>query len=194
MKHLLFCILPLCAVLFAQNPCEDPRYMELKKKPLDSMTQREFDYYMLKEKYCLEDASKYASTRLCTLAVTIDSAKVDGKDKIFKLFVDDVEMNVVPKKATCTVVPGIHKVSLFSLTEIDDFEKKINRRIMTNENKNFNYGIGVMEAKLHQMKKTVKTISAVAGKRISLHYQFTCDNSKTGKCGEDEWALVPEIN
>ena len=75
-------------------------------------------------------------------------------------------------------------MSLFSLTEIDDYEKKINRRIMTNENKNYNYGIGVMEAKLKQMKNTVKAINAPTGGRLTIHYRFTCDTGKTGKCTE----------
>lgn len=36
------------------NPCKDSLYMVLKKIPLDSMSQREYEYYILKEKECSE--------------------------------------------------------------------------------------------------------------------------------------------
>ncbi len=186
-------ILSLSALAFCQGPCDDPRYLELKKKPLDAMSQREFEYFMLKEKYCADETQKN-TVRLCSLVVVIDSAVIDGKEKDMRVFVDDVEMSPVFKRNVVTVAPGIHRVSLFSLTEIDDYEKKINRRIMTNENKNYNYGIGVMEAKLKQMKNTVKAVNAPAGGRLTIHYRFTCDTGKTGKCTDEGWSLVPELN
>jgi hypothetical protein len=193
MRSVVFLILTLSAIAYCQAPCDDPRYLELRKKPLDAMSQREFDYFMLKEKYCIEETQKNA-VRLCSLVVVIDSAVIDGKEKDMRVFVDDVEMSPVSKRNVVSISSGLHKVSLFSLAEIDDYEKKINRRIMTNENKNFFYGIGVMEAKLKQMKNTVKAINAPAGGRIVLHYRFTCDTGKTGKCTDDGWSLVPEIN
>ncbi len=189
----VFLVLALWAVAFCQGPCDDPRYLELKKKPLDAMSQREFDYFMLKEKYCIEETQK-SSVRSCSLVVVIDSAVIDGKEKDMRVFVDDVEMSPVSKRNVVSISPGLHKVSLFSLAEIDDYEKKINRRIMTNENKSFFYGIGLMEAKLKQMKNTVKAINAPAGGRLVLHYRFTCDMGKTGKCTDDGWSLVPELN
>jgi hypothetical protein len=192
-KSFVFLVLSLSAIAFCQGPCDDPRYLELKKKPLDAMSQREFEYFMLKEKNCVEETQKSA-VRVCSLVVVIDSAVIDGKEKDMRVFVDDVEMSPVFKRNVVVVAPGIHRVSLFSLTEIDDYEKKINRRIMTNENKNYNFGIGVMEAKLKQMKNTVKAINAPAGGRLTIHYRFTCDTGKTGKCTDDGWALVPELN
>jgi hypothetical protein len=193
MKAFFLLVVSLSALAYSQNPCEDPRYLELKKKPLESMSQREFEYFMLKERYCIEETQKN-SVRPCSLVVTIDTTVIDGKEKDMRVFVDDVEMSPVSKRNVVAVSPGLHKVSLFSLEEIDDYEKKINRRIMTNENKNFFYGIGVMEAKLKQMKNTVKAINAAAGGRIQLHYRFTCDTGKTGKCTDDGWSLVPELN
>jgi hypothetical protein len=191
-------ILLLCAMstlLFSQNPCDDPRYVALKKKNIDSMSQREFEYFMLKEKYCIDDAAgRSGGKSLCTLSVIIDSAIVDGKAKEFNVFVDDVELTVRGQTVVCPVSSGIHKVSLFSLEEIDDFEKKINRRILTNDSKTHFFGIGVMEVRLRQMKNTVKTISAIAGKRMTMHYRFTCDTGKTGKCTDDSWVFTPEVN
>jgi|WetSurMetagenome_2_1015567.scaffolds.fasta_scaffold02595_4 hypothetical protein len=193
MKTVFLLIASLSTIALCQGPCDEPRYLELRKKPLDAMSQREFEYFMLKEKYCAEETQKNAA-RACSLVVVIDSAVIDGKEKDMRVFVDDVEMSPVFKRNVVTVSSGIHRVSLFSLTEIDDYEKKINRRIMTNENKNYNYGIGVMEAKLKQMKNTVKAINAPVAGRITIHYRFTCDTGKTGKCTDDGWSLVPELN
>ena len=192
MKQFVFALLLFCPLAFSQAPCDDPRYLELKKKPLDAMSKREFEYFMLKEKSCLEDAAK-TGAKLCTLVVVIDSAVIDGKEKEMRVFVDDVEMGPVSRSNSIAVTPGIHRISLFSLTDIDDYEKKINRRILTNEDKNYNYGIGVMEAKLKQMKNTVKAINA-AGKSMVIHYRFFCDTGKTGKCNDDGWSLIPELN
>jgi len=36
------------------SPCEDPRYLQLKGVPLDSMTQREYEYFTEKDKACTE--------------------------------------------------------------------------------------------------------------------------------------------
>jgi hypothetical protein len=178
MRTTILCICAMSALLFSQGPCDDPRYLSLKKKNIDSMSQREFEYFMLKEKYCIDDASRTSSKTQCTLSVIIDTAIVDGKVKDFKVFVDDVEMTAKGQTIVCPITPGIHKVSLFSLEEIDDFEKKINRRIMTNDSKTHFFGIGVMEVRLRQMKNTVKTVSTASGKRITMHYRFTCDTAR----------------
>jgi hypothetical protein len=194
MRTAILFVCALSALLFSQNPCDDPRYLALKKKNIDSMSQREFEYFMLKEKYCIDDASgRVGGKALCTLSVAIDSAVVEGKQKEFKVFVDDVELPAKGRLVVYPITTGVHKVSLFSLEEIDDFEKKINRRILTNDTPHF-FGIGVMEVRLRQMKNTVKTISATSGKRIALHYRFTCDMGKTGKCTDDGWMFTPETN
>jgi hypothetical protein len=194
MRITILCILAMSTLLFSQNPCDDPRYIALKKKNIDSMSQREFEYFMLKEKYCIDDVSRTSVRSPCTLSVILDTAVIDGKAKDFKVFVDDVEMAAKGHTVVCPVSSGIHKVSLFSLEEIDDFEKKINRRILTNDSKTHFFGIGVMEVRLRQMKNTVKTISAAMGKRITMHYRFTCDTGKTGKCTDEGWVFTPEVN
>jgi hypothetical protein len=193
MKPFILALFFFCPLVFSQSPCSDPRYLELRKKSLDAMSPREFDYFMLKEKFCVEETAKN-TTMLCTLVVVIDSAVIDGKEKEMRIFVDDVETSPVSRSNSIVVTPGIHRISLFSLTDIEDYEKKINRRILTNENKNYFYGIGVMEAKLKQMKNTVKAVNAPAGKRMVLHYRFFCDTGKTGKCNDDGWSLIPELN
>jgi hypothetical protein len=37
-----------------QSPCDDPQYLELKKKPVGSLTQQEFAYFQEKDKECYE--------------------------------------------------------------------------------------------------------------------------------------------
>jgi hypothetical protein len=55
MKKLLTITLILTTlVTAAQSPCKDSLYLALKAKPLDSLTQREFNYYMVKAEECKE--------------------------------------------------------------------------------------------------------------------------------------------
>jgi len=55
MKKLLTITLILTTlVTTAQSPCKDSLYLALKAKPLDSLTQREFNYYMVKAEECKE--------------------------------------------------------------------------------------------------------------------------------------------
>lgn len=37
-----------------ESPCDDPLYLELKKKPLNDLSEREFQYFQQKEKDCAE--------------------------------------------------------------------------------------------------------------------------------------------
>jgi len=83
MKRVFLFVLAMTTILFSQNPCDDPRYLALKKKNIDSMSQREFEYFMLKEKYCIDDANRNTSHAQCTLSVVIDTAIIDGKAKEF---------------------------------------------------------------------------------------------------------------
>lgn len=36
----------------ATNPCNDPQFVELKKKEIGAMTEREYDYFKLKSAEC----------------------------------------------------------------------------------------------------------------------------------------------
>ena len=55
MKKYLFIIL-LVGVCFGQsiNPCDDERFLKIKEKSLDNMTEREYQYFIKKEKECSE--------------------------------------------------------------------------------------------------------------------------------------------
>ena len=53
---LILSFLMFITSLFAQqlqNPCEDTLYLELKEKELEEMTDREYQYYLLKDEACM---------------------------------------------------------------------------------------------------------------------------------------------
>lgn len=57
-KIIIFTILCVPSILICQtkdstdNPCKDKRFVELQKKNLDSLTQREYDYFLEMVKQC----------------------------------------------------------------------------------------------------------------------------------------------
>ena len=51
--------LPIIALPQQKSPCLDARYVELKKKKLDEMSDREYSYFLKKDKEC----SKYLSSK-----------------------------------------------------------------------------------------------------------------------------------
>ena len=48
----IFTTLLFIGLAWGQNPCEDERYLRIKEKPLDNMSEREWEYFILKEKQC----------------------------------------------------------------------------------------------------------------------------------------------
>ena len=62
---ILLSLLIFATPILAQNPCEDSTYLELKKKKLDEMSDREYEYFTQKEKECAElsdNKSSYSKT------------------------------------------------------------------------------------------------------------------------------------
>ena len=51
---LLLSVLIFATPILAQNPCEDSTYLELKKKKLDEMSDREYEFFMQSDKACKE--------------------------------------------------------------------------------------------------------------------------------------------
>ena len=56
------------------NPCRDKKYLELKEKDLDSMSTREFEYFILKEKEC----SEYRRTNVNIQKLKPSSVKISN--------------------------------------------------------------------------------------------------------------------
>ena len=55
---ILLSLLIFATPILAQNPCEDSTYLELKKKKLDEMSDREYEYFTRKDTECSEYLSK----------------------------------------------------------------------------------------------------------------------------------------
>jgi len=47
-------LLLLIGLAWGQNPCDDERFLKIKEKSLDDMTDREYQYFINKEKECVE--------------------------------------------------------------------------------------------------------------------------------------------
>ena len=99
-----------CVCIFAQNPCEDARFTELKSIELDSMSQRQYEYFMLKEKEC----QKYNENKECTISFKMEcSFEVPGVPQPSrKVFIDDVFVGDMPLNVK--VSEGVHTISLYS--------------------------------------------------------------------------------
>jgi hypothetical protein len=64
LSHLFLCVFPLPAAAHTGltadaseqqlSPCTDPTYLELKQKKLADLTDREYEYFLLKDKQCWE--------------------------------------------------------------------------------------------------------------------------------------------
>ena len=53
-QTIIFFLILEFAVILAQNPCNDERYLQIKNKSLDDMSDREYSYFLQKEKECNE--------------------------------------------------------------------------------------------------------------------------------------------
>ena len=92
MKHCLSLIL-LIGICFGKNtnPCEDERFLKIKKKSLDAMSEREYAYFLKMEKKCddltIDTVGKADDLKvdsdLCNRAIEV--AKSDKQRKWFWL-------------------------------------------------------------------------------------------------------------
>jgi len=86
MKSVIF-LLIFCSVIFAQNrtiaplnPCNDVLYRQLLSVPLDSMSQREYSYFITKHDEC----SKFQANSVYFSSV---QKQQDVKNKVGWLFI-----------------------------------------------------------------------------------------------------------
>ncbi len=59
---------------FTSDPCKDPQYLQLKKKDLNTMTMREYDYFRQKDDECQQwkiytDAQKRFETTMRNVTI-----------------------------------------------------------------------------------------------------------------------------
>mgnify|MGYP001196630272 CR=1 FL=1 len=70
---ILLSLLIFATPILAQNPCEDSTYLELKKKKLDEMSDREYQYFLSKDTQCNEYLSSNKN-----LQSTISSDRINS--------------------------------------------------------------------------------------------------------------------
>ena len=75
-------LLLFIGLTWGQNPCEDPRYLDIKKKSLDEMSDREYEYFMMKEKECMSYSSNPITEGEIALTDTVCISTKFGDIKI----------------------------------------------------------------------------------------------------------------
>lgn len=84
MKRRLLLVLLLTTISWAKSPCEDSVYLDLKSRSIDSLSEREYDYFKHLDKGCLEYNSNLST------AISNSSKKIGNDQKQFRL---NLEMN-----------------------------------------------------------------------------------------------------
>lgn len=197
-KEVLAFILLAALMVCAQNPCDDERYVLLKSKSLDSMSQREYDYFLLKEKQCGESFSKkkqstpeaksIVSTELSHLVVTVERAVIEGREARFRVYVDDVDKGYSPVKTG--VSAGTHTISLFPNSAM--IAKKNEANIVTYESNGHFYSASDNE-EFSRMMSTVMKVDCKPNASKYVKYFILCDVGGNGECDDDEWTVSTEI-
>lgn len=113
---------------FGESPCDDSQYLELKKKHVDSMSKREYEYFMLKERYCNEDmiidkknnaliGVRIEGTRneKLTDAPDLNRVRRYWEDRL-SIYLDEVKQ----KDFLFECSPGVHAISIFTEGAIEE--------------------------------------------------------------------------
>jgi hypothetical protein len=165
----------LVSFLFAQNdPCNDIQYLSLKQISLDSMSQRQFEYFMLKEKQCGDirgvTIMQADSATINVAILNLNKYKIEfstdwtRKVRDVRIFVDNIPIGK-PPTAVCRVCPGQHTVSLFSKGEIEIDGPRDRARMNT----------GVI------------TIEVASGSTTYVDFDFVCAIGGNLECDGNEW-------
>jgi hypothetical protein len=154
----------------SQSPCSDQQYLKLKNKPMDSMSQREYEYFMLKEKYCNEavfprkDASDPTQLEIIEIEVN-NLTKYRGYVPECNVFIDDISNGKPPYSGKISA--GKHTVSLFS------------------ESKFQAGGRGDKD----RMSSAILKLNIEKGKKTKIIFNYKCDTGKNGECDDNEWGF-----
>jgi hypothetical protein len=178
LKHLLILCF-LIKLALSQNPCQDSLYNNLKHKNLDSMSQREYDYFMLKEKNCGDEFTKNsASTEKISgnkekkTRIVVDY-KMEKEYLGFKpeigVYVDDVFFG--KPLSIINISPGVHTISLF--------QEKAYQEASKNDKKRMNGGI-------------VK-INSEPDKVTKIKFTYKCQTGINFICNDNEWVFINEV-
>ena len=69
-KKLLLIALLIVSGFAQDSPCEDETYLGLKKKKLDEMSDREYEYFTRKDKEC-DDYTNKQKLKICRLLMQL---------------------------------------------------------------------------------------------------------------------------
>lgn len=121
-RYLAVIILLIVSFTYSQDPCNDSRYLELKKVPLDSMSDRQYEYFMLKEKSCSEMNVK-AVSNIVTDSFTFSAEIVYGRKNNYddflpskQIFIDDKLVGAEKIKIKLPI--GEHSLSVYPSANI----------------------------------------------------------------------------
>lgn len=174
---LFFAVLIAFGQTIKQSPCNDSFYLELKNRHVDSMSQREYDYFILKERYCHEQLTAEAEIankpKMAWIAVRVEGTQnerlTDAPDlnRVRRYWEDRLaiyldEMKQKSLEFECS--PGVHTVSLFSEGAIEEEH-------------------GDLRAHMKQSRLVLKVES---NKIYTILFSFRCQPYQRS-CGEDEW-------
>ena len=104
MKFLLSALILTIFVNGQSNPCEDERYLKIKEKSLDDMSDREYDYFLSAEKKCKEFSSSAAS-----VTPSVSSTNNDYKQNNTMISADENSIGINKK-------PGQNNKQLFVMS------------------------------------------------------------------------------
>jgi hypothetical protein len=163
--------------VFGASPCNDSQYLELKKMHVDSMSQREYEYFMLKERYCNEDLNSVKEQNTqntnALIGVRIEGTQNerlnDAPDlnRVRRYWDDRLSIYLDKAKQSALVFscsPGVRTVSLFPEGAIEE-----------------EHG----DLRAHMIQSQL-TIEAKPNKMYLITFSFRCQPYKK-TCGEDEW-------
>jgi hypothetical protein len=158
----------------SQSPCLDEQYVKLKSKPVDNMSQREYEYFMLKEKNCGESMSQNKQMNIVKdsseiYVELILANKYRGYMPDCNVYIDDISYGKPPFSGKIST--GIHIICLFADSKVKEA------------------GSGDRERMSGAFVKT----NVEKGFKTKIIFTYKCNIGVNGKCDENEWYFENDI-
>ena len=168
-EHKMIALLAL--VLFGATPCDDSLANALKHKPLDSLSQRQYDYVMLVQKSCAEQISGRAAAKpdsgwLQVFLGQDDEYNTKGFEPFQTIYVDGVLHGT--GKVVESLAVGKHRVSLFADEVLQSESGGDKERMLT----------------------ATTTVEIKPRSTRTIVFTFTCEEHS---CDDNEWAYRTSV-
>ena len=181
-KVIIAVVVSFCSIIGQTNPCEDSLFLYLKSIPLNEMSERQYSYFMQKDRYCLENHAaimkKANTTLLCTLHIRADRYEFEDSQDQFnpEVYVDDNRMGIPPQ---VVVVPeGQHTISLIASNQIRWEEEKVLKS----------------KDRIAQLYSLVAKNVFEGDGVYHIHFEFVCDKGDNKKCDKNEWKYLCKVS